>query len=272
MDFGSELAALRRRARLSQLALAERSGVSQRHISFLESGRSKPGTKSVAKIALALKLSYGEENVFYRKAGLIPPRPLFDLDDPEFSPATQAIEKLLSGHDPYPAVASMRCGEIILTNEAFRAALVWAYGERKPRQDDGQHNDNLFELTLNPEGLRQFMINPEEIVPHTLRRLRRAAIEEPKARDVLRRVEAYPTTQEYLHLTEPQSSARSSVLIERYEIRERPLNLVSMVASFGSPEDVTAQSLQIELFFPNDAESEQTLTQMTQAQTSHDRR
>ncbi|MEO0884109.1 MAG: helix-turn-helix transcriptional regulator [Pseudomonadota bacterium] len=259
MDFGSELAGLRRRTRLSQLALAERSGVSQRHISFLESGRSQPGAMSVKKIAHALNLSYSEENSLYLKAGLAPPRPHFDLTDGEFAPAKQAIEKLLKRHEPYPAVVTRRCGEILFANETFDAALSWAFEGHAPWRPRDQARDNLFELTLHPGGLRQFMINPEDIVPHTLRRLRRAAMDDPKTRDVVRRVESYSGLQDYLHLHEPPSSVPSSVLVECYQVHGRPLNLVAMVASFGSPEDVTAQTVQIELFFPDDEESESTL-------------
>ncbi|MEL6662403.1 MAG: helix-turn-helix domain-containing protein [Pseudomonadota bacterium] len=266
MNFGSELAALRRRTRLSQLALAERSGVSQRHISFLESGRSQPGTKSVAKIACALKLSYAEENALYLSAGLAPPRPRFELLDPGFAPARQVIETLLRQHDPYPAVATQRSGDIILSNQTFDAAISWAFeGDTPWRARKKMDADNLFELTLHPKGLRRFMLNPGDIITHTLRRLRRAAVDKPETRDVLARIEAYPGLHEYLHLTEAPSSAQSSVLIERYKLRGHTLNLVSMVASFGSPEDVTAQAIQIEMFFPDDEKSEKTLQRIAEA-------
>lgn len=250
---------MRQRARLSQLALAERSGVSQRHISFLESGRSQPGVKSVSKVAHALKLSYREENTLYLKAGLAPPRPRFDLDDEAFAPAKKAIEKILRRHDPYPAVATKRCGEIIFASEMFNAAMSWAFEGSTPWRKHDRDKDNLFKLTLHPEGLRQFMINPEDIIAHTLRRMQRAAVDEPKTMDVLREIESYSGIQSYRHVSEPSSSAMFSVLIERYSVHGWPLNLVSMVASFGSPEDITAQTVQIELFFPDDEESERTM-------------
>ena len=111
------------------------------------------------------------------------------------------------------------------------------------------------------------MVNPEEIVPHTLRRLRAAAMENEQAEQVLSRVESFEAIEDYLSAKEPLASAASSVLVERYLVKGETLNLVSMVASFGSPEDVTAQTIQIELFFPDDEQSEQTLGRLDGLET-----
>ena len=262
MTFAEALCAFRRRERLSQLALAERSGVSQRHISFLESGRSKPGGKSVAKLAGALNLTYADANALYASAGLSRPRAAFDFSDPEFDPSKRAIDRLLRSHMPYPAVMTLRSGDILQTNAAFDKAIDWAFEGKTPWRDSARAHDNLFELTLHPEGLRQHMVNPDEIIPHTLRRLRAAAIEDSLAKQVFDRVAACVGIEDYASVDETPSSAASSVLVERYRIGNVALNLVSMVASFGSPEDVTAQTIQIELFFPNDAKSETTVERL----------
>ena len=259
MSFGEELAAYRQRERLSQLALAELSGVSQRHISFLESGRSRPGSKSVAKLAGALNLSYADANILFASAGLSRPYPVFDIADAEFEPARRAIKRLLQKHEPFPAVATLRNGEILLTNLAFANVIKWSLDGRTPWRNSASARDNLFELTLHPDGLQKLMVNPDEIVPHTLRRLRAAAIADDKAKHVFDRVAAFDGIERYLSSKEPPESTASSVLVERYSVNGVALNLVSVVASFGSPEDVTAQMLQIELFFPNDPESEKTL-------------
>jgi transcriptional regulator with XRE-family HTH domain len=259
VDFGQALASLRQRGRLSQLELAGLSGVSQRHISFLESGRSNPGQDSVTKLVRALELSYADTNFLYACAGLSCPRPTFNFADPEFAPARRAIEQLLHSQMPSPSIATLRSGEIVMANDAFKAVVKWAFDGRAPWRKRTGGEDNLYDLTLHPKGLCQFMVNPEEVIPHTLRRLRNAARSEETARSVLMRAEAYKGISGFCAITETPTSAGSSVLVERYLARGRTLNFVSMVASFGSPEDVTAQALQIELFFAADAETEKNL-------------
>ncbi|MEO1243461.1 MAG: helix-turn-helix transcriptional regulator [Pseudomonadota bacterium] len=262
MDFGKTLCRFRTARRLSQLALAEQSGVSQRHISFLESGRSRPGIDSVAKLSAALDLSYAETNLLYASAGLACPRPAFAFDDLAFAPARQAIDQLLQSHAPNPAAATLRNGEIVRTNRAFDAALHWAFEDVRPWRHKATRPENLYALTLHPDGLRRFMVNPEDIIPHTLRRLRAAAGADVSARRMLEEAEAYDGISELARRSEPEGSALSSVLVERYLVRGRSLNLVSMVASFGSPEDATAQSLNIELFCPDDPETKTTLNEL----------
>ena len=259
MTFGRELASLRRRERLSQLALAQRSGVSQRHISFLESGRTRPGPKAVALITRALDLTYAEVNLLFEHAGLKPPRNTFELEDEAFASAQTAIDLVLRKHAPFPAAATLRGGQIIQSNQPFEAALDWSFDGARPWRAGQTGPVNLFELTLHPEGLFQFMVNPEEIVPHTLRRLRMAAAQNQDAALTLNRLRQYESLSAYTHAPEPPASAGASVLIEQYLIKGAALNLVSMVASFGSPEDVTAQAVQIELFFPEDTETDAAL-------------
>ena len=94
------------------------------------------------------------------------------------------------------------------------------------------------------------MLNPEEIIPHTLRRLRVAARFDEAAREVLERCLKYAGLIEFRDLQEPHAANLSSVLIEKYRIHDLKFSYVSMVAAFGSPEDVTAQNIQLELFFP----------------------
>jgi transcriptional regulator with XRE-family HTH domain len=267
VDFGQALASLRQRSRLSQLQLAGLSGVSQRHISFLESGRSNPGQASVTKLAHALELSHADTNFLYACAGLSCPRPAFDFADPEFEPARRAIGQLLRSHVPSPAIATLRGGEIVMANEAFNAALGWAFEGKAPWRKRAARNDNLYDLTLHPEGLRRFMANPEEVIPHTLRRLRVAARADEAARSILARAEGYPGIRNFSDIPEPKTSSGCSVLVERYLVRGQALNLVSMVASFGSPEDVTAQALQIELFFAADGETGKALSAISQGLT-----
>lgn len=251
MAFSATLTSLRRARRLSQLALSKETGVSQRHISFLESGRAKPGADAVRKLASGLNLSFVDTNELYESAGLVPPRAEFSIEDSAFAPARRAMQTLLENHLPNPAIAVARSGEILLENDAFFRTKHWAFSEDSTWPRDLGLLTNLYDLTLHPEGLRRFMLNPEEIIPHTLRRLRSAARFDQDAHRTLERCMRYTGLSTFKDLQEPPAANLSSVLIENYCIHHLDLSFVSMVAAFGSPEDITAQNIQLELFFPN---------------------
>jgi hypothetical protein len=140
-----------------------------------------------------------------------------------------------------------------MANSAFEAALNWALRGRTPWRKQAVGQNNIYDITLHPNGLRQFMVNPEHIIPHTLRRLRAAAQRDEGAKKVLRRAEIAYGLDAFLAIPESDMSAASSVLVERYLVHNRGFNLISIIASFGSPEDVTAESLQIELFLADES-------------------
>lgn len=258
MSFGSLLARYRREQRMSQMDLSTASSVSQRHISFLESGRAKPGVATVSRLSTALALDFAAENALFESGGFRPPRPELSWSDPRFDSARRVLEFLLARHDPYPALATRRNGDVLMTNAGFDRLLDWAFGGRNAWALAGcQKERNLFRLTLHPNGLMQFMRNPEEVVPHTLRRLKRAADDGGPARSVLESCLRLKSAARFASLSEPADTTASSVLVERYDVGGRCFSFVSMVASFGSPEDVTAQEIQIELFFPDDDKTAQ---------------
>ena len=225
--------------------------MSQRHISFLESGRAKPGADAVRKLTSGLNLSFVETNELYESAGLVPPRAEFSIEDVAFAPAMSAMRALLENHLPNPAIAVSRSGEILLENDAFAQTKDWAFSMNRASPVDPAIVSNLYDLTLHSDGLRRFMLNPKEIIPHTLRRLRIAARFDREAHRTSERCMRYAGLSEFKDLREPSSANLSSVLVERYRIHDLDLSFVSMVAAFGSPEDVTAQNIQLELFFPH---------------------
>ncbi len=255
MEFRTRLASLRRRARMSQLDLANASTVSQRHISFLESGRALPGPEVVAKLSKALDLTFSDANLLHEALGFKAPRPAFDWHDAGFSASRAAIEAMLANHAPFPAIATLRCGTILVANQAYQTLIVWAFNHATSLRPPENVFNNLFDLTLHPKGLVQFMDNPEEIIPHTFRRLRSAAAANPAAAAVLGKVERRKALQSFAELQERGESLQASVLIERYKVGIDVISLVSLVASFGSPEDVTTQEIQIELFLPASEET-----------------
>ena len=236
--------------------------MSQRHISFLESGRAKPGADAVRKLTSGLYLSFVETNELYESAGLVPPRAEFSIGDIAFAPALSAMQALLDNHLPNPAIAVSRSGEMFLENDAFARTKNWAFSKDRASPVDPAITSNLYDLTLHPDGLRRFMLNPEEIIPHTLRRLRIAARFDEAARGVLERCLRYAGLKEFKDLREPMAANHSSVLIENYRIHDLKLSFVSMVAAFGSPEDITAQNIQLELFFPQNQATTKSMSEI----------
>lgn len=256
MEFRSCLAALRRRARMSQLELAHASTVSQRHISFLESGRASPGPGVVWKLSKALDLTFQDTNRLYEAAGLKAPSKAFVWDDHEFAASRAAIEALMTKHAPFPALATRRCGNILMSNQVYQTLINWTFSQPSAVRPPAHVFKNLFDLTLHPHGLIQFMDNPDEIIPHSLRRLRSAAASSTAAASVLAEIDLYKHLQPFADIQDKGESLQASVLIERYHLGQAKVSLVSMVASFGSPEDVTTQEIQVELFFPANDETQ----------------
>jgi len=256
--FGTTLAQMRRARRLSQTALSHRSSVSQRHISFLESGRSHPGPETVKKLAAALALDYADTNQIYTAAGFTPPRPEFDFQAAEFAPARQVIMRILTRHEPYPAFVTDRAGYLIQHNDAVGRILR----HLAPNQDlwvqtAHQGRANLFDLSFHPKGLAGLMLNPEQVVPHSLRRLDNVAVHSKSAQAVRKRVSTYPVVSRY---GRHASGEHTPIISERYRLHDQEVSLTGISSSFGAPEDVSAQNIQIELYFAADDKTHQTLT------------
>lgn len=246
-SFGQTLAEQRRSRHLSQAALAGLSGVSQRHISFLESGRSMPGRSAIMRLVEALALSKPEVGRFMAAAGLGGPRATLDWHAPALAEARRIVGLMLARHDPFPALLCDRSGDILATNQGFDAILGFA----GIVLTDVVYPRNLYDLTLHPEGIFRLLINAQDVVPHTLHRLRLAGAQHEGAAKTLARVLRYPSAR--LGRFSHQARAVSGVLTEHYRIGAENVRIVSTTSTFGSPEDEIAQHIQIELFFPADA-------------------
>jgi transcriptional regulator with XRE-family HTH domain len=252
-NFGPLLAEVRHRRGWSQQDLGIAAEVSQRHISFLESGRTKPGMAALTKLIGALDLDYADINRLMISAGFPAPRPQLDWSGENFLEARNAIELLLERHEPFPGVVTTRAGDILLSTSGFVSALNKVGLQQRWTSQRGVKLNNLYDLTLHHDGIGQFLLNPEQVVPHTIRRLRAASATHAGAAQTLRRVERYSFPRRWPTLT--TGFVDSGVVVEEYLFGSAVLRLVGMIATFGTPEDVTAQEVQIELFFPADTTS-----------------
>lgn len=159
----------RGRQRVSQLELALRAGTTQRYVSFIERGRSLPGRSMVVRLAEALEIPLRERNAMLLAAGYAPAYPETALNDPLLDPIRSALERILDGHRPYPAVVTDIGANLVSSNDAFRALI------------DGVSPDlleppaNIGRLLLHPEGLAPRILNIDEWGRHVVDGLRRKA-------------------------------------------------------------------------------------------------
>jgi transcriptional regulator with XRE-family HTH domain len=256
--FGHLLRDVRRARKLSQLELSVNADVSQRHLSFLESGRAQPSREMVLQLALALDLPLRERNRLLVSAGYAGIYPQRKLEAADMAPVREALTLMLEHHAPYPAIAVDRAWNLFMANSAVPRVfgllgdldLVW-----KKVCGDGPRN--ILKLMLHPEGAQPFIANLAEIAPPLLARTAREALEHPEVQAVLDEVLRYPgIPARWRAIDLHHYSGSLPVLPTQLQARGVSLRLFSMLSTFGTPQDVTADELRVESFFPADAASE----------------
>lgn len=251
--FGQELKAWRYRRGLSQLELAVRADVSQRHISFLETGRSNPSREMVLHLGMALDVPSREHNLLLLSAGHAPGFSESSLHDiPELA---AVLQRMVDAHEPYMAFVVDRTWGIVASNPAAARFAVRAFDA--PPTWAGSP-PNIMRLNFHPEGLRRISSNWASTASALLRRLERDAAMFPNdeaLRSLLAEVRAHPGVEglsEQPRVTVPEDL----LLTTRYEIGGESIELFSTIAVVGDAHDVTLQELRIETFWPVDVASD----------------
>jgi transcriptional regulator with XRE-family HTH domain len=269
---GSLLRSWRERRRMSQLALACEAEVSTRHLSFVETGRSTPSRELLLQLAEHLEVPLRERNVLLTAAGYAPVYGERGLDDPALRPAREAVDLVLAGHEPYPALAIDRRWNLVAHNPAIGRLLLGV------APDLLTPPVNVLRLSLHPEGMAARIANLAQWRAHLLARLRRdielsadAALIALQAE--LERFPAPPETSQALGSrsderwpmeaggrVEPTQLALGSVVVP-LQLRTGAglLSFISTTTVFGTPLDVTLSELALESFFPADAATAQAL-------------
>src|SRR5262245_3906857 len=256
--FGELLRTGRGARRLSQLQLALEADVSQRHLSFLESGRALPSREMVLQLARALDLPLRERNrmlIAAGFAGIYPARPLYTAD---MQPVRAALELLLAHHEPYPAIVIDRAWNLFMAN-AVVPKVFGAIGDLDEmfQRVCGGGPPNVLKLLFHPDGAQPAIRNFEEVAVPLLVRTAREALEHPHVQAVLDEVLEYPTVPaRWRSLDLHRNVHPLPVLPTEFEVGDRRLELFSMMTTFGTPLDVTTDELRVESFFPADSESE----------------
>lgn len=241
---GDLLRLWRTRRRLSQLELASTAGVSTRHLSFVETGRSRPSRELILHLAEVLAVPLRERNAMLLGAGFAPAFADTPLVAPELGEVLQAVQGLLRGHDPYPALVMNRHFELVDANDSMSILTGWIDPALL------EPPINIMRATLHPEGLARHIINLGEYREHLLRTLARelmATGDEFLAR-LHDEVRAYP----YAGGGE-STPGGTGVLPLRLRHDDGDLTFFSIYSTFGTPRDIAVAELLIESIFPADA-------------------
>ncbi|MFI2640648.1 helix-turn-helix domain-containing protein [Streptomyces sp. NPDC018610] len=246
---GPLLRAWRERRRVSQLELALHADSSARHISFIETGRSRPSEEMVLRLAERLDVPVRERNALLLAAGYAPHYPETPLDAPALGALREGLERLIVGYEPYPALVVDAHYDVVTANRGITMLL------------EGVPESllvpplNAMRLTLHPEGLAPRIRNLREWRGHLLAQMERqiALHRSPRLRKLYEEVAAYPVTESGFGLAEePAGDVPYFALPMVIEHDGRLLSFVSSISTFNTPMDVTVAELAIETFLPAD--------------------
>lgn len=248
--FGEHLRHWRQHRRLSQLDLAQEAGVSSRHLSFVETGRSVPSREMVLRLAERLDVPLRERNALLVAAGYAPMYRERPLDDPALAAARQAVELILKSHEPYPALAMDRHWNLVAANAMLPPLMAGADPALLAEPI------NVLRLSLHPRGLAPRIVNLGQWRHHLLERLRQQirATGDSALAALLEELSAYPMP-EGASDTELGGELLGVAMPFRFRTPDGVLNFISTTTVFGSPVDLTLQELAVESFFPADPQT-----------------
>ena len=235
--------------KLSQLELALEANVSQRHLSYIETGRSRPSREMVVQLCHAMDIPLRDRNNLLKAAGYSALYKESGLDEPTMAPIMKAVKRVLDYHNPFPAIVVDRFWDVQMTNTSADrflgviGAMSDVFSDKDPL--------NIAEVTLHPKGLRQFITNWEQAAPLFISRLK-GEIASSCDQQVIERLE------QYIRLA-PSASDKANIQQELLPVMPLNLNIngielsiFSMIATVGTPQDITTDELRVESFYPND--------------------
>jgi transcriptional regulator with XRE-family HTH domain len=236
----------------SQLDLSLDTGVSQKQISFVESGRSVPSRFTLTAIAQALDIPLRDRNALLLAAGYAPVFSDGPWDSIEMKSVTDALKRILRQHEPFPALVMDRYWNVLMTNEGARRFFN-CFIDMAARQG----TRNMLHLMFDPKGMRPFVANWEDTAKSLFERVYRESIGrvvDDKTRELLAALLAYPDVSS--EWQNPVALGFMPVIPMSFVKDGQLLNYFSMVTTVGTPQTVAAQELRIESMFPADEETE----------------
>jgi transcriptional regulator with XRE-family HTH domain len=261
-SIGEQLRDWRTRRHLSQLDLAGLAGVSARHLSFVETGRSRPSREMVLHLAEHLDVPLRARNALLLAAGFAPVYRSTDLDAPEMEPVRHALDTVLAGHSPYPAVVVDQAWELLAANPAVGMFLEGV------AEDLLAPPANVLRVTLHPDGMASRIGNLAEWSHHLLARLKRQWLitGDTSLMELHRELSGYPG----VVADGPHEGEGPGAIAVPLRFRfpagqsdDEPLSFISTITTFGTAVDITLAELAIESFFPADAATTAALWRMS---------
>jgi transcriptional regulator with XRE-family HTH domain len=252
--FGEHLRQWRQRRRMSQLDLSAEADISTRHLSFVETGRSLPSREMVLRLFERLDVPLRDRNAMLMSAGYAPMYRERPLDDPALAAARKAVELVLKGHEPFPALAVDRHWNMVASNRMVGLMLAGVTPALL------QPPVNVLRLSLHPDGLAPQIVNLGQWRTHLFARLRQQihTTADPALAALLDELQRYPanTVHDELRL---DGELMGVVVPLRLNTAAGAMSFISTTTVFGSPVDVTLQELAVESLFPADEQTAQAL-------------
>jgi transcriptional regulator with XRE-family HTH domain len=261
---GDLLREWRGRRRLSQLDLACEADISTRHLSFIETGRATPSREMILHLAEQLEVPLRERNTLLVAAGYAPVFPERALADPALAAARRAVDLVLSGHEPYPALAVDRHWTLVAANRAVTPLLAGAGPSLL------QPPVNVLRLSLHPEGLAPRIANLRQWRSHLLARLQQQldVTADPALVELMDELRDYPAGDEPGNGGGDAEGEYAGIVVPlRLATEAGVLSFISTTTVFGTPVDITLSELALESFFPADEGTAETLRQLAGQRT-----
>ena len=245
-SFGIRLREWRRRRGLSQLDLAGAAGTTQRHLSFLESGRSQPSPEMVLRLAATLDIPLRQQNALLLAAGFAPVWQERDLTAPDLESVNRALDYMLAQQEPFPAIVVDRRWNLLRANAGAARLTTFLTGPLPTAPV------NIAEWLISP-ALRPMLVNWQDVVLHLLRGVQADALLDGAAETeaLLQRLLTAPGAPTWAQAPEMEAP-QPPVLALHFRKGAASLRLFTTIATLGAPQDITAQDLRIECFFPVD--------------------
>jgi transcriptional regulator with XRE-family HTH domain len=240
---GELLREWRERRRLSQLDLAIQADISARHLSFVETGRSRPTPTMILRLTEQLEVPLRERNALLLAGGYAPAYPQHGLDEPELESVRAALRQVLAGHEPYPAIVVNRWWELLDSNAAIAMLTDGCAAELLAPPV------NALRLSLHPDGMAPRIANLPQWRAHLLTQLqhRARALGDQRLNDLHDELLGYPGG------TAEEAASVGVVLPLRYRHGDQELSFFSITSTATTATDVTLEELAIEAFYPADA-------------------
>lgn len=258
-DAGGLLREWRQRRRLSQLGLASEAEISQRHLSFIESGRSTPSRDMVLRLAEHLAVPLRERNAILVAAGFAPVYRERALDDPGLAAARHAIDIILKGHEPHPALAVDRHWTLVTANRSVAPLLAGADEELL------QPPVNVLRLSLHPQGLAPRIGNFREWRAHIISRVAQQIdnTADPALMELLEELKSYPVPPGSRPYQPAEQAALGGIAVPiELAGEDGTLSFVSTTTVFGTAVDISLSELAIESFFPTNVRTAEAMRRL----------